>query len=64
MRTNIEIDDDLMSKAMQLSLLKTKKQVVEAALAEFIKATSRRKLISLRGKITWEGDLNEMRTQE
>ena len=36
MRTNIEIDDELMAKALKLSDLKTKKAVVHKALQEFV----------------------------
>ena len=36
MRTNIEIDDDLIKEAMRLTGIKTKKAVVEAALAQML----------------------------
>ena len=51
MRTNIVIDDNIMQKAISLSKLKTKKEVVEKALLEFIEAQSRKDLSDLRGKI-------------
>ena len=37
MRTNIEIDAELMSEALKWSELKSKKEVVNEALIEFIK---------------------------
>lgn len=62
MRTNIDIDEDLMAEAMELSGKKTKKETVEEALAMLVR--SRRAaaaLRPLRGKIEWEGDLDAMR---
>lgn len=61
MRTNIDIDDRLMAKAMQAAGLKTKKETVEEALQLMIKiARQKEALRNLRG-IGWEGDLDEMR---
>jgi Arc/MetJ family transcription regulator len=51
MRTNIEIRDDLMNQAIAVSGLKTKKEVVELAISEFIEVRSRKSLEDLRGKI-------------
>ncbi|MBW7844010.1 MAG: type II toxin-antitoxin system VapB family antitoxin [Ignavibacterium sp.] len=62
MRTNIVIDDKLMSVAIKTSGLNTKKEVVEEALKLLIKVKNQGNLKKLRGKLRWEGDLNEMRT--
>jgi len=51
MRTNIEIDDDLMKKAQKLSNIKTKKAVVEEALRLYVTIENQRKLAELWGKI-------------
>ena len=51
MRTNIEINDDLMAKAQKLSNIKTKKAIVEEALRLYITIENQRKLATLRGKI-------------
>ncbi len=61
MRTNIEIDDKLMKDALKLSKLKTKKQIIHAALNEYVKYQMRLKLLSLQGKVKWVGDLDKMR---
>ncbi|MEP6626644.1 MAG: type II toxin-antitoxin system VapB family antitoxin [Ginsengibacter sp.] len=37
MRTNIEIDDELMKKALKYSKLKTKKEIINEALNEYVK---------------------------
>ena len=61
MRTNIDIDGELMTKAMSLSGLKTKKETVEAALEILVKLKSQEAIRKARGKLRWEGDLEAMR---
>ncbi len=61
MRTNIVIDDELMREAQAATGLKTKREVVEYALREVVARERRRAILDLRGKVQWEGDLNEMR---
>ena len=51
MRTNIFIDDEIITKAMELSGIKTKKEVVDLALHEFVVNNSRKNLLDLKGKI-------------
>lgn len=64
MRTNIEIDDELMTKAMTLSGHKTKRETVEAALALLVRLKSQEKIRTTRGKLRWEGDLEALRIDE
>ena len=59
MRTNIVIDDHLMDQAINLSGLETKKAVVEQALKLYIQLLQQAALRELRGKLRWEGDLNQ-----
>lgn len=61
MRTNIEIDDELMAQALELSGLRTKRAVVDAALRALIDRITRRQLKEAFGKYPWEGDLAELR---
>ena len=61
MRTNIVIDDKLMSVALKTSGLKTKKEVVEEGLRLLVKVKNQSKLRKLRGKLKWESNLDEMR---
>lgn len=61
MRTNIELDDQLVSKAMRSSGARTKKAVVEAGLRLLVKTHSQSAIRKLRGKVQWEGDMNESR---
>jgi Arc/MetJ family transcription regulator len=60
-RTNIEIDDQLLSEAMRSSGARTKKAVVEEGLRLLVKTHSQTAIRRLRGKVQWEGDLNESR---
>lgn len=62
MRTNIDIKDTLMEEAIRLSESKTKKEAVERALEFYIRMLKQRRLLELRGKVTWEGNLDEMRS--
>ena len=56
MRTNIEIDDVLMNKALRISGFKTKKDVVKQAMFEFVERRTRKDLSDLRGKIQFADD--------
>jgi Arc/MetJ family transcription regulator len=61
MRTNIDIDDELMAQAMVATGQTTKKATVEEALRQIVRlAGQRQALQELRG-IGWEGDLDAMR---
>jgi len=62
MRTNIEIDEKLMDEIMEKSSIKTKKEVVDTALREYLRMLKLKELAGLRGKLTWEGSLEDMRT--
>ena len=61
MRTNVVIDDELMSQAMKYTGLKTKRAVIEEALRTLIRLKSQEQVRTLRGKLRWEGDLDELR---
>jgi Arc/MetJ family transcription regulator len=62
MRTNIDIDDELMEKAMAATGLRTKKSVVEEALKLLLRLKGQERIKEYRGKLTsWEGSIDEMR---
>ena len=61
MRTNIEIDPDLMRTALEVSGLKTERAVVEESLRLLIKLRRQGEVAALFGKLPWDGDLNETR---
>jgi len=62
MRTNIEIDDRLMRQAMRCSGARTKKAAVEAGLRLLAETHAQGSIRQLRGKIIWEGNLDESRS--
>lgn len=62
MRTNIVIDDNLMSDALQVTGLKTKKEAVELGLKTLIRLKKQEEIKKFKGKLKWEGDLESMRT--
>jgi Arc/MetJ family transcription regulator len=61
MRTNIVIDDKLMADALKASGYATKKEAVEQGLKLLVRRSQQQEIRKLRGKIKWEGDLDEMR---
>jgi Arc/MetJ family transcription regulator len=61
MRTNIEIDDELMKRAMVTAGAATKKDAVDAALRLMVRLGGQSEIRKWRGKIQWEGDLEASR---
>ena len=64
MSTNIIIDDELMEQALLKSGCKTTKEAVEEGLRLLIARSNQAQIRSLRGKLHWEGDLYEIRTEQ
>ena len=62
MRTNIDIDDDLMREAMRASGESTKRAVVERGLQLLVATRAQAGIRRLRGKVKWVGDLKASRT--
>lgn len=62
MRTNIEIDDKLMKDALKATGARTKREAVELGLRTLIRLRAQERAKSLKGKITWDGDLHAMRS--
>jgi len=62
MRTNIELDDALVKKAMKITRISTKKALINKALEELIKSNSRKGMLEYIDSGVWEGSLKEMRT--
>ncbi len=56
MRTNIDIDDDLLAKAMRAGPFTTKKETVEAGLRLLARQAAYREILKWEGKLKWEGD--------
>lgn len=62
MRTNIEIDDDVLKEVQALTGARTKREAVDLALRELVARYRRLGLLRLRGKVRWEGDLGVSRS--
>lgn len=61
-RTNINLDDELVSKGLKATGLRTKKELVDLALRELVRRKEQRKILGLKGKVSWVGDLDQLRT--
>ena len=62
MRTNIDLDDVLVKKAMNITRITTKKALINKALEELIKSNARKEMLKYIDSGVWEGNLKEMRT--
>lgn len=60
-RTNIVLDKQLLNDALQATGVKTRRELIDHALRELLRHKQQYKLLDLKGKITWEGDLDAMR---
>jgi len=60
-RTNIEIDDKLMEEVLKETGLPTKRAAVEEALKMLLRLRRQTRIRELRGKVDWQGDLDESR---
>jgi Arc/MetJ family transcription regulator len=61
MRTNIVIDDKLMSEALRATGLRTKREAVELGLRTLLRLRKQAAIRAFRGKLHWQGDLDAMR---
>lgn len=61
LRTNIEIDDELIARAMEATGLPTKKATVEEGLRLLVRIDEQKKALAELNGMGWEGDLDAMR---
>jgi Arc/MetJ family transcription regulator len=57
MRTNIDLDETLVRKAMEISGMNTKKAVIHMILNDYIRRNNQKNILKYRGKKIWEDDL-------
>jgi len=62
-RTNIVLNTSLIEAGLKATGLRTRRELVDFALRELLRHQQQKKILSLKGKVTWEGDLAEMRTE-
>lgn len=60
-RTVIDIDEEVLAQALQLSGLRKKVDVVNYALRKLVEQHEIERILDLKGKVLWEGDLERMR---
>jgi Arc/MetJ family transcription regulator len=63
-RTNIELDDNLVSEAMALTGTKTKREVVHLALGELVRLRKKRELADLAGKVRFTPEFDHKKLRE
>jgi Arc/MetJ family transcription regulator len=56
MRTNIHLDDELVSRAMAVTGKTTKRALVEEGLRTLLRLHGQREVRDLRGRLRWEGE--------
>jgi Arc/MetJ family transcription regulator len=56
-RTNVVLDDELVSECRKLTGIKTKRELLDYALRELRRRKQQRRILELQGKVHWEGDL-------
>ena len=64
MRTNIVIDEKLMKDTLRMTGLKTKREAVEFGLRTLLRLRQQGAIRRMRGKLSWSGDLDAMRTDK
>ena len=60
-RTNVVLDEELIGKGMRLTGINTQKDLIDYALRELVRRKEQKRILRLKGKISWEGDLDQMR---
>lgn len=60
-RTNVVLDEELIGKGMRLTGINTQKDLIDYALRELVRRKEQKRILRLKGKVTWEGDLDQMR---
>lgn len=64
MRTNIDIDETLLQEAFKFTTVKTKKELIQVALEEFVKHHNKKNLMDLKGKIKFADDYDYKKMRE
>jgi len=62
METAVTIDTEILDKAMKAAVGQTQRQLVEDALRLFVLQNRQSEARKYRGKLQWEGNLDELRT--
>jgi Arc/MetJ family transcription regulator len=60
-RTNIVLDEELVEVCLKSTGIKTRRALIDHALRELLRHESQKKILELKGKVHWEGNLDEWR---
>jgi len=60
-RTNIVLDEKIVEACLKATGIKTRRALIDHALRELFRHESQAKILELKGKVHWEGNLNEWR---
>jgi Arc/MetJ family transcription regulator len=60
-RTNVLLDDKIVEECLKATGIKTRRALIDHALRELLRHESQTKILELKGKVHWEGNLNEWR---
>jgi Arc/MetJ family transcription regulator len=60
-RTNVLLDDKIVQDCLKATGIKTRRALIDHALRELLRHESQTKILELKGKVHWEGNLNEWR---
>lgn len=60
-RTNIELDGKLVQEGMMRTGLRTKRELVHAALENYVRKQRLKDFLNLKGRVAWKGNLRKMR---
>lgn len=60
-RTNVVLDDNLVEDCLKVTGIKTRRALIDHALRELLRHESQTKILELKGKILWQGDLTKWR---
>lgn len=61
MRTTLNLDDEALQAAMSYAEGETKTEVINEALRRFVRGKRQKELLKLRGKVDWQGNIDELR---
>ena len=61
-RTNIEVDEAAIAEIIRIGEAKNQRQAIENAMQKYLRFLAKLDLLELKGKVKWEGNLDEMRS--
>lgn len=60
-RTNVVLDDTLVEQCQRVTGIHTRRSVIDYALRELLRHGNQKKILALKGKVKWEGNLQSWR---